>query len=382
MATRETSSTSWFGRLGQSIKGVVIGIILFIIGFPVLWINEKRSAETIAGLNQLLKEVVTVDADNPGSEYEGLPVHTTGLATTDEILADAEFGITANAIKLTRDVQMLQWQEKKVTETRKKLGGGEETVTTYDYEKIWANRWIDSNRFKEEGYINPRFPFEESTLVAKNVTLGNFKLPPFLINQMNRSETITLNDETFQNLPEAKRSQFAVVGNSYYRGDHSSPQIGDFQVTFRLVEPGVVSVIANQKGKTFERYLAKNGKSFGLLAMGELGKEGVVQIEQEKNKLFTWILRFVGWLVMFIGLATILRPLSVLADVVPLIGNVVGAGTGFIAGILTAAISLMVIAIAWVVYRPLLSIPLGIVALILIFFAFTRLRKAKAKASQ
>lgn len=377
MASSETTSTSWFGRIGQSIKGVLLGVLLFVIGFPILWINEKRSAETIAGLKQLLKEVVTVDSGAVNPNFQGFPIHTSGKADTDEILKDPVFGIESNAIKLERDVRMLQWQEKKVTETRKKLGGGEETITTYDYERTWANRWIDSSRFKEAGYTNPKMPYDQWAEVADAVTLGAYQLAPFLVNQMNAFEVVTLDQGMFERMPTEMQSQFTLVSNSYYRGDQTNPQIGDLEISFRQVKPGEVSVIANQSGESFEKYQAKNGKSFGLLAMGAMSKEGVVQIEQQKNVFFTWILRFVGWLVMFIGLATILRPLSVLADVVPMIGNVVGAGTGFIAGLITAAISLIVIAVAWVVYRPLLSIPLGVIALILIVFAFTRMRKAR-----
>ena len=39
----ETTSQSWFGRIGDSIKGVLFGFVIFLIGFPMLGYNEYRS---------------------------------------------------------------------------------------------------------------------------------------------------------------------------------------------------------------------------------------------------------------------------------------------------------------------------------------------------
>ena len=372
----------WFGRIRESIKGIVVGLIFFVIGFPVLWFNEKNSAETIAGLNQLMKETVTVDSSSVNAEFEGRPVHLSGSADTDEVLSDGRFGVSAPAIKLIRDVKMYQWQENRKSETKKKLGGGEETVTTYSYSKVWSKEPIDSGQFNERGragHQNPPMPYLSKTHQAKDVSLDAFRLSPFLVGQMNQHEPLALDSEQRGRLPADMRAKLKDDGPGYYQGaDPGAPQIGDLRINFHVVNPGTVSIIAKQVGDSFEKFYAKNGKSFGLLEMGQVSKENVVQVARGKNKLFTWLLRFVGWLVMFLGLALVLKPLSVLADVVPMIGNVVGFGTGLIAAIIAAGISLLVIAVAWVVYRPLLSIPLAILAIGLIIYAFTRKQKAVA----
>ncbi len=64
---------------------------------------------------------------------------------------------------------------------------------------------------------------------------------------------------------------------------------------------------------------------------------------------------------MFIGFALILRPLSVAADVVPILGNIVGAGAGLVAMVCTAALAPLVIALGWLWYRPLIGIGVLIV---------------------
>lgn len=43
MAVTETTTESWGSRLGNSIKGVIVGLGLFVLGFPVLFWNEGNS---------------------------------------------------------------------------------------------------------------------------------------------------------------------------------------------------------------------------------------------------------------------------------------------------------------------------------------------------
>ena len=37
-----TSSESWFGRIIGSIKSVLVGLVLFVAAFPLLFWNEGR----------------------------------------------------------------------------------------------------------------------------------------------------------------------------------------------------------------------------------------------------------------------------------------------------------------------------------------------------
>jgi hypothetical protein len=87
----------------------------------------------------------------------------------------------------------------------------------------------------------------------------------------------------------------------------------------------------------------------------------------DENRMLTWVLRFVGAVLMFIGFALILRPLVVVADVVPFIGNILGAGVALVALGLTAVLAPAIIAIAWFAHRPLLSIAVIAIGLIVAF---------------
>jgi hypothetical protein len=79
----------------------------------------------------------------------------------------------------------------------------------------------------------------------------------------------------------------------------------------------------------------------------------------------------------------VLRPLSVVADVLPFVGNIVSAGAGFIAFLSAGALSSVTIAVAWIAYRPLLGIGILVVAGGLAYGAKTLLaRRNRGTASE
>ena len=80
---------------------------------------------------------------------------------------------------------------------------------------------------------------------------------------------------------------------------------------------------------------------------------------------------------MLVGLNLILKPLPVLADVLPILGDILRVGTGIIAFLSAAILSLVTVAIAWVVYRPLLGIALLVLAAGLAIAVKVKLTSAK-----
>jgi len=95
-------------------------------------------------------------------------------------------------------------------------------------------------------------------------------------------------------------------------------------------------------------------------------------------------LRVLGFLLMALGLYMIFNPLAVLADVLPILGSLAGAGIGFFAGAVALFLSLVTIALAWLFYRPLLGITLLVLAGAglagLIYLARQRKKRAEAPA--
>ena len=384
MVVTEVTSQSWGGRIKESIKGFIIGLGLFVAAFPVLWMNEGRAVRTEKSLKEGQGAVISVPSEAVNAANEHKLVHMSGKATTTETLSDPDFLVAQNAIKLRRKVEMYQWEEKKKEEERKKLGGGSEKVTTYSYVKSWSAEPINSADFKESGHDNPAsMPFQSGDQTAGKVTLGAFTLSSPLVGRMDDYQKVAVDDKNLAALPKALRSKLKIADGAFYRGANpSAPEIGDTRVTFSAVSPADVSVVALQAGNTFEAYHAQAGVDIEMLRRGIVGAQQMFEMALKENTILTWILRAVGWFMMFLGLALFFRPLSVLGDVVPMFGSLLAFGTGLFAFAISAVLSVGTIGVAWIVYRPVLGIALLAVAIgLLAWLAVSGKKRATAKAA-
>ncbi|MCI5164137.1 MAG: hypothetical protein D3917_19405, partial [Candidatus Electrothrix sp. AX5] len=148
---------------------------------------------------------------------------------------------------------------------------------------------------------------------------------------------------------------------------------------FESVAPTEVSIVTQQNGSGLRPYHAQAGGDIELLQIGAHTAEAMFQKAQSDNTILTWALRAAGFILMMIGLSMIFKVFSVLADVLPFLGSIVEAGTGFIAFLLSAVLSLITIAVAWIVFRPLLGIILLVIAVGLIVLIGGKLKAGKAR---
>jgi len=130
------------------------------------------------------------------------------------------------------------------------------------------------------------------------------------------------------------------------------------RVSFTRVLPTTVSIVAAQRSGALESYKTKNGQPIELIQSGSHSAAEMFTTAKDQNSTLTWILRFVGWLLMAIGFFLIFRPLETMADVVPFIGSLLGAALFVFACLLSAMFSSITIAIGWIFYRPLLGLGL------------------------
>ena len=396
MAYTESTSHSWFNRLGSSFGGMLAGIVLVIAGAVVLWWNEGNFVFT----GDALREAQSVtrelgDINTLDSAKNGMLVHAVGPLATKDTLNDPIFGVTINAIRLERAVEFYQWVERSRSEKRQKLGGGEETVTTYTYAAQWTGRPVDSSAFK-----SPQARAENRNVVlmhldnlkvqAGNVSFGAYRLPDFLINAVGGATplNVVLPAEVAAKLNKQPAGAGAAdmvhaVGNTVLLGaSPHMPQIGDVRVSFKETRPGTVSILAKLNGDTFEHYLAGNGQRVSELSMGVHSLENMYGDAHSANVITTWILRLLGTVLVVVGLRMLLAPLEVLAGVIPLLGSIVGAGAGIVSVLLGLAFSLVVISIAWLRFRPLIGTVMLVVSGALIVLLYMRGRSRKAAAAQ
>lgn len=405
MAYQETTVTGYGTRLKGSLKGIITGIIMFIIGTGILWWNEGRTVRTSNANKDAYKETTIVsNIATIDNTLNGKMIHTSGFATTKDSLIDHQFNIGANAIKLIRTVEYYQWVQNAESKKKDKFGGSEETVTTYTYEKKWVSSPQNSAEFKDPEYKNKNFTvsnIESETFLAGNVTFGAYTLPTFLSRQISGEQVfnVNLSKEKIQLLNSSVKSVLQgktslletpyqsngeyvhVNANEIYLGANAAtPAIGDVRITFHKVMPANVTIWAKVVNNTFEEYHSDNGYSVSALAMGTQSLDQTFQGEQEANKTIAWLFRLLGVLLVILGLKGIFNILVILLKVIPFLSNILNLGVNVVCILVGLIWSLLIIAIAWIFYRPLLAIALLLAAGGLIYFLIKR-SKAKKQAN-
>lgn len=360
MSTRVTTK-SYGSKIGDSLKGVVGGFFAIIIAIGILWFNESNSVKEIRKIAEGKKNTISVESATLSPENDGLLVHMTGKAETKDTLTDEEFGFEVNGVKFIKTVEMYQYKENKKTETKDNVGGNSTTTETFTYEKMWSESLINSDGFYESNKKNPKgFNHKSNVYIAQNVSLGAYNLSSGLISQITSAEDYPISTEMYN--PEDEHSSMVQSGMIYFGSGSKNPEIGDERISYKVVYPQDISIVSQQKGNSFIPYVTKNGRTIELTYAGIKTAEEMFSSEAQRNKIFTWVLRLVGFILMFIGFAAILKPISTVGSVLPILGNVLEVGTGLIAGLLAFVISFVVIAVAWIFFRPVLGIILLAVA--------------------
>lgn len=377
MAYQETTKTSYGKRLGNSLSGILVGFILIIAGTVVLWKNEGRVVHIAKMLKNGAAECVDVaDVSSVDASLNGKLIHAIAVAQTTDEIQDPDFPISVNAIQLKKDVEYYQWVEHTQTETKDKVGGAQETVTTYTYSKEWVSRPVNSGEFKDPQYqgINNKVRIEvtDSEVYADNVTFGGYKLPTTLIHAIPCDVPVQLDSA----LATAARS---VDKNVLYYGNPAEPAVGDVRITFTKAVGGEASVLAKVINNTFEPYTS-NGKSLITLSMGNHSKDNMFESEEKANKTTLWLLRILGIILVIAGFRGIFNIVTTLLKVLPPLAKIADLGVGLVAGVLGLVWSLIVIIIGWIAYRPALGITLLVLAVVLVAFLVMKSKKAAAAA--
>ncbi len=429
---------------------------MFVIGTALLWWNEGRAVKTEKMLDEAGSKYVEMENPNKkDASLEGELICGTAMATTEDSLSDAQFGIGAKAIALRRSVEYYQWVEHAQEKTEDKLGGKQVTTTTYTYSKQWVSSPIQSSEFHDPAYQNKNMVLttvDDTEQYAENVSFGAYQLNESLIHSISSREAMDLaiaedllkqfdkstqaayerfygvqksiqqqptqqpaqapaipdsiramlsdsakavldslqavNDSInrqMENAENKKDLEYIHVANNilYFGRVPGSPEVGDVRVTFEKIVPAKVTVMAVVDGDTFKPFKAKNGKRFQTLVMGQKSGDEIIEAEKEANNMLLWFFRIVGIVLVIGGLKGIFGFIETILKVVPFIAGIFGWGIGVICTVIGIAWSLIVIAIAWLFYRPLLGISLLALAGFLIWvFAFKGKDKLKELASK
>lgn len=375
---RVVTTRSWDNKLAGKPIGLVLGPLMVLGACVGLFWNEGRAVQTARSLTEGAGLVIDVPTSPVTLANQGLLVHVTGDMKAPAKVSDPDFAISSDAVRLIRDVWMYQWQEESKSETRKNAGGSEETVTTYTYRREWSSRPIDSSRFKEAGlHENPPMRITDRDFLARDATLGAFRLSEAALRKFNADTRLEVESSVADALRgKTGRSINIAAGQIYLSDNPGSPRIGDYRIGYRVVPAGPGSVVGRQSGTELIGYQTRAGDMILLAHTGTRSAAEMFKAAQDQNRVLTWILRAVFAGIMFVGFVLSASLLVAIADVLPFLGGLMQYTTFAVGFALTAILAPLIVAIAWLLYRPMVSAAV-VAAGAMLVYAVLKIRSRK-----
>lgn len=202
--------------------------------------------------------------------------------------------------------------------------------------------------------------------------------------------------------PWTGKRAYRTLGGSVVYASGGALRAGDYKLTFAKSDVALgmaFTVIAFQGDPEGFGYQAgdvqlkpwdtKLGGSLGIVNWFSVGTKTMEQMIHEKvtkNDAITWILRFVGFLTMLLGLQMITGPIAVMPHLFPCgigdcLGEILGCMLCILNLLVATAMSFMIIAIAWLAARPLVGSVFLAAAVILLGAAMFLQRKRRDSQS-
>jgi hypothetical protein len=368
-----TTRQSWFSRMAGSFMGVLFGLAMFFGSFVLLFFMEGR-----VNLSKVAKKATVFQAaDNVPSGAEGNLVAISGELSTEEDLGD-EYLNTGNYLFIEREVEMYAWDEESKSRKRKKIGGSETTRTTYTYRKKWMSDPEDSDDFEEpRGHYNPEMRIQSKFIQPSTAKIGEYEIDAQQIN-MPRATDLSLSESMVNGSSDLRleNNDYLFVGEGTYR----QPEVGDLRIHYKVVQNPLpnATVLGELNGDRLEAYNGPRGSKLYHAFKGSY-KDAVSTLRKEHNQT-TWVFRFIGFFLMWIGMVLIFGPISTFFDLIPLAGNLtrnVIAGISFLVALSLTSVTIIVSILVhnfWLMIGIVAAVAIGMVI-------FAKMRKqAKDRA--
>lgn len=259
---------TWWEKIKEAIADCIIGCILFMASFSILWFNERRAVETEKMIHEGLKNCEEIRADEVSDKMDGHLVYLSGECRNIDPLSDPDLGIEVqNGLKLVRKVECLQWIElKSEREERDVIGGGGNVYTDFSYRREWSESYHDSTNYNNGCKRNPAFyewPTRSEKFLSDSAFIGKFQFTKRQLEQLNLTTPVQMKetDCLLKNLERFQSNYKVTIEENYIymRKINSEDDVGAVRISFQYIPSQFVSLVAMQTGNTFEPFNIKKG---------------------------------------------------------------------------------------------------------------------------
>lgn len=364
------NADSSMSKLKKVAASTVVSLIMIVMAYLVLCWNEGRITGPAAKVQPMAGvSAVTIQPSPIVPDNDGKTIYIAGPVTTDAHLIDPGFDAKGNGLRLIRKVEMYQWDQ--VSAPAAEGGSG---VTEVKFDKVWSEKLVDSSKFSFTGgeslYENPKsIAIPEATQIAGEAKIGDFRLDKKLISAVPGESQIDMSGTDLTAV--AKRFQSPVQikhdGKNIYLGsDPTSPAIGDIRVSFFIVKPQTISVVAQQQENRLIPIKGEDGKEMFIIKDGNVPLAEMLPTTTSQSSSpagTSWTMRIIGFVLFAAGFTLLFMALSQYQDKIAVFKHFEG-NNGYIAGLAVGgSLTLLTIAFAGFSQHPFFSILLIIIVI-------------------
>ncbi|MBR1550941.1 MAG: TMEM43 family protein [Muribaculaceae bacterium] len=358
------------------------GVVITVSAIALLAWNESHSfhahnlfAEAASKLI-IVDDTTTVDPTN-----EGRLLFMNVWAHIGDDAVDPLYGIGGQYLSVERQVQYYQWHEKAVVTRARTSHGTRTSSTTYEYHRAWSDKVIDPAKFsgsRARDYDNtPVVQIEPLKTYSHGAKLGPYLMAVELIDSMPSLNSDVTGNGGLRNLRLAVALDSTSQGGSipthqegdiiYYGNDPAKPTVGDVRVKFVYRVPSKVWVLAQAHSDSIRPFVGSENYwlTYSRVNTQQFDPREEIEDETWGFDVLVWVLRVIGWLLMVWGIRWSLGIITSLLAGVPVVGMVATAAASLVSWVLGTVMSVLVIALSFLVIRPVVSLCLlGVLAIV------------------
>ena len=362
----QVTNTNFISRIFSSIVGVLVGVILFFGSFALLWWNEGA-----VDFSKIAKTAIEIKSTTQDKANNQKLVSTTGPVEANSVIGDEPYVQIGQYIVLNRKSEVYSWIEEKNSKENTNTGGSSTTTTDYTYTKKWTNTPADSSKFQYPAdHANAPKSIEDKEIKADASRVGVYYFENNTV-QITGLKPLTLNSAN-TSLPDGAE----LIGSEYIyigRGSYTAPNIGDIRLSYTVLPAATkVTIFGKLEGRSIAPYFDKNNNKLYRLFVGSRD-EAIVTMRSEYTTML-WIFRGVGFLLMWMGLAMVFAPISVLLDILPIFGTIsrglIGAIT-FAVALILSIITMMI----GMIFHNIIALVVAILLTIVLMVAYIQMKK-------
>jgi len=272
-----------------------LAVVTLACGFLMMWGSARGSNQSDSNNTQVRRQAIEIDPLLPDGKNNQSIVVAAGRFSSpqtieDELLKPGKFLI------LRRRVEMYQWAE-----SRAAMGGND-----FQYNLGWHRGQIDFFTFKETtGHENPLLRYEEFTKRVEASSFGAFS-GDGLLRSVQNLLPISLTPEMLKDPSLKIEENKILIPRSPAGGD--GPALGDMRVWYEGLLEGDYTVLTRQVDE--RNLVGANSGHAMVLRVGRLSVDELFKAEAQETARVSSGLLYMGGIIFFIGLYSVLAPLA------------------------------------------------------------------------